>query len=98
MSLRPFRTSATAHRENGSCNKDHRACRLGHGGTRSTCRAASGGLTEVGAPYVEVAVIDDAIAIAIAVGGKPIAYLTKGFAPDDVIGRVDNCVVVIVAR
>ena len=32
------------------------------------------------------------------VGGKPIAYLAKGFAPDDVIGRVDGTVVVVVAR
>src|SRR6476660_2930506 len=58
--------------------------------------AGSGRLAEVSAPYVVVAVVDDAVAIAV--GGKPIAYLTKGFAPDDVIRRIDGTVVVVVAR
>jgi hypothetical protein len=52
-------------------------------------------LAEVGAPDIVVAVFDYAVVVSI--GGECGAELAQLFSPDNIIGRVDDSVAVVVA-
>src|SRR5262245_37202163 len=96
MSLRDCCASTTAPSDYSSRDKNHHAHRLGYGGNCARARAAPGSLSKVRPPYVEITVIDRAVAVPV--GGKSGAGLAQRIAPQHVVGVIDNTIAVVIAE